>query len=421
MAQLTCEQKTAIREMVSKAVAEVKITDIHTHVYTPPFGGLLLWGVDELLTYHYLVAETMRWVDVPYEKFWAMPKREQADLIWRTLFLEHSPYSEACRGVLTALDSLGLDVSSRNLADYRAFFASQKVEDYVSRVFEIAGVESVVMTNDPFDDLERPVWLKGWERDPRFHAALRIDPLLNWWDTAASKLKAWGYRVDQQFGGETLAEVRRFLKEWAKRMDAKYMAVSLPYTFVFPDDSARTLLIRECILPVCGELGIPFALMIGVKRQINPELRLAGDAVGLGSVESVENLCAAYPDNKFLVTMLARENQHELCVAARKFRNLMIFGCWWFLNNPSLVDEITRMRFELLGASVIPQHSDARVFDQLLYKWPHSRKIIADALADKYIDLAVTGWKLTEAEIKCDVEGLFGGNFWGFVGSTQGH
>ena len=74
------------------------------------------------------------------------------------------------------------------------------------------------------------------------------------------------------------------------------------------------------------------------------------------------------------------------------------------------------MRFELLGPSVIPQHSDARVLDQLLYKWRHSRRIIADALADKYIDLAATGWKLAEAEIKRDVAGLFGGNFWGFVG-----
>ena len=31
------------------------------------------------------------------------------------------------------------------------------------------------------------------------------------------------------------------------------------------------------------------------------------------------------------------------------------------LNNPSLVEEITRMRMELLGTSFIPQHSDARV------------------------------------------------------------
>ena len=34
------------------------------------------------------------------------------DLIWRTLFLENTPYSESCRGVLTTLSLLGLDVAS---------------------------------------------------------------------------------------------------------------------------------------------------------------------------------------------------------------------------------------------------------------------------------------------------------------------
>ena len=101
--------------------------------------------------------------------------------------------------------------------------------------------------------------------------------------------------------------------------------------------------------------------MIGVKRQVNPALKLAGDGVGKGDVDSVMRLCQRYPDNKFMATFLARENQHELAVTARKFANLHIFGCWWFLNNPSLIEEMTRMRIELLGLSVTPQHSDARV------------------------------------------------------------
>ena len=114
--------------------------------------------------------------------------------------------------------------------------------------------------------------------------------------------------------------------------------------------------------------------------------------------------------------MLARENQHELCVAARKFGNLMVFGCWWFLNNPSLIEEIERMRFELLGTSFIPQHSDARVLDQLVYKWDHSRKIIAKVLADKYRDIIDAGWRLTKAEVERDVAHLLKENFLEFLG-----
>ena len=139
-------------------------------------------------------------------------------------------------------------------------------------------------------------------------------------------------------------------------------------------------MIREVVLPTCLEHNIPFALMIGVSRQVNPALKDAGDSVGYADTASVERICAENPGVRFLVTMLSRENQHALCVAARKFSNLMPFGCWWFLNNPSIVEEITSERLELLGSTMIPQHSDARILDQLIYKWAHSRRTISRAL-----------------------------------------
>jgi hypothetical protein len=149
--------------------------------------------------------------------------------------------------------------------------------------------------------------------------------------------------------------------------------------------------------------------MIGVKRNVNPQLRLAGDSVGGSDVGAVERLCAAYPDNKFLCTLLAREDQHALCVAARKFRNLHVFGCWWFMNNPSLIEEVTRMRLEMIGLTMTPQHSDCRVMDQLVYKWAHSKPILARVLSEKYEDLAATGWEPSENEIQRDVHRLLGG------------
>ena len=77
--------------------------------------------------------------------------------------------------------------------------------------------------------------------------------------------------------------------------------------------------------------------------------------------------------------------------------------------------EITRERIELLGLSVIPQHSDARILDQLVYKWKHSRQIIADVLVEKYQTLLDVGWTLTPSEIERDVNNLFGGNFEHFL------
>jgi hypothetical protein len=161
---------------------------------------------------------------------------------------------------------------------------------------------------------------------------------------------------------------------------------------------------------------LPFAVMPGVRRGVNAQIRLAGDGVGLTDLTMLQNLCAGFPANKFMITALARENQHELCVLARKFRNLHIFGCWWFLNVPYLIDEMTRMRVELLGLSFTPQHSDARVLDQIVYKWQHSRQIIAQVLVEKYLALAQTGWQVSRAEIERDVKDLFGGAFERFCG-----
>ena len=66
------------------------------------------------------------------------------------------------------------------------------------------------------------------------------------------------------------------------------------------------------------------------------------------------------------------------------------------------------MRFELLGTSFIPQHSDARVLDQLIYKWKHSKKIIGKVLTEKYEDLYDSGWKVDEETIKRDVKNCLG-------------
>jgi hypothetical protein len=400
---------------VESALFDTPVLDIHTHIYSAGFGDLLLWGIDELLTYHYLVAEVFRAAPLEYARFWEMSKREQADYIWKHLFIERSPLSEACRGVITCLQMLGLDPSERNLGRHREFFTDMTPEKYLDLIFQKSNVRQVVMTNDPFDDLEHPVWERGGDSDPRFRAALRIDKLLVDWESACPRLREWGYDVEPGLGPWTLREIRRFLEDWNRKMNPVYMAASLPWSFRYPDNTPGSVIIERCILPVGREKGLPFAFMIGVKRLLNPELRLAGDSVGKADIGTVENLCSRNPENKFLVTMLSRENQHELCITARKFPNLMIFGCWWFLNNPSIIEEMTRERLELLGLSMIPQHSDARVLDQLLYKWRHSREVIAAVLKEKYRNLTEAGWNISEKEIRRDVEYMFGRTFEDFI------
>jgi hypothetical protein len=396
---------------VEQIVAQTPVDDIHTHLYDPAFGELLLWGIDDLLVYHYLVAEGFRYLSIPYEQFWKLSKPAQADIIWDQLFVQRSPVSESCRGVLTTLNRLGLDTRKRDLPALRKWFAEEDVREFTDRCMDVANVKSICMTNSPFDDLERPVWNRPLQRDPRFKAALRIDPLLTSWDQAGPCLVQWGYKVKPDLGIKTISEIRRFLSDWSARMSPEFLMVSLAPEFRYPDDGPCARIIEKAVLPHCQEADLPFAVMPGVRRAVNPELRLAGDGVGATDLDSLQYLLASNPKNKFLCTILARENQHELCVLARKFRNLHIFGCWWFTNIPSLIDEITRMRLELLGLSFTAQHSDARVLDQIIYKWHHSRQVISGILAQKYEDLSSAGWEPSTAEIQRDVQALFGGAY----------
>ena len=58
---------------------------------------------------------------------------------------------------------------------------------------------------------------------------------------------------------------------------------------------------------------------------------------------------------------------------------------------------------------MIPQHSDARVLDQLIYKWSHSRQVLSAVLAAKYFDVMKTGWRVTKEDIQRDVNRIVRG------------
>jgi len=77
------------------------------------------------------------------------------------------------------------------------------------------------------------------------------------------------------------------------------------------------------------------------------------------------------------------------------------------MNNPSIVDEITRERLEMLGTSFIPQHSDARVLEQVIYKWSNTRRTLGPILSNSYRLLQEDGRGVTRADVQRDVTRLF--------------
>lgn len=278
--------------------------------------------------------------------------------------------SEACRGVLTCFKAFGLEalVKRKDLSAIREWFDAQNPQQHIKRVFELAGVRYAVMTNIPFDDEERSQWISSMSHDAPdlLRSALRIDPLFAW-DSACAVLQAAGHSCD-------VHGAQKYLEHWAQVMQPEYLMASFSYALKFPDEEPYSAgwMLQHVVMPVARKLSLPFAIKCGTRRGANPRLRQAGDGVGVFDVGVLNRLCTMFPDVKFLATILSMNNQHELAVAARKFANLHLYGCWWFCNNPSLILSLTTMRVEMLGSAFTSQHSDSRVLEHLVYKWSHS-------------------------------------------------
>jgi hypothetical protein len=65
----------------------------------------------------------------------------------------------------------------------------------------------------------------------------------------------------------------------------------------------------------------------------------------------------------------------------------------------------------MLGTTFIPQHSDARVLEQVIYKWRNTRRTMAPILANTYDLLSQDGRAVNVGDIQKDVKRLFRTNF----------
>ena len=80
------------------------------------------------------------------------------------------------------------------------------------------------------------------------------------------------------------------------------------------------------------------------------------------------------------------------------------------MNQPTIIKQILKMRIDMLGFSFIPQHSDARVSDQLIYKWNHFKKILHPILLEYYQDLLDKNFPISENILQRDIDNLLSGN-----------
>ena len=87
---ISLSKRDEITATVGRSVLETNVYDIHTHLYDPAFGELLLWGIDDQLVYHYLVAEAFRHFEINFNDFWVLPplkaqKVASTKLVWQLI------------------------------------------------------------------------------------------------------------------------------------------------------------------------------------------------------------------------------------------------------------------------------------------------------------------------------------------------
>ena len=374
-----------IRFYLEKFTYECEIIDIHTHLYPSKFKKFHRIGIIDLLNYHYLIAEFLSLNIITPSKFFNLGKFDKAKLIWNNLFLKRYPYSTATVGVLRVINAYGIYDVQKSFKEILKMSENHLLSE--NDIFEISRVKKVVMTNNPFIPEEFNVLTKNLDR--RYIPSIRIDDIFEN-NPATSNSKV--FKADNEKG---IKNLMNFFEKIIQDCNPAYFALSSENLEEFKKKE-----FFEKFFKLLSKYKLPLMLLVGVKRGINTNYQEAGDGVGSFDLKNLEAIINKYHNNNFLVTCLNLNDQFKLNVTARKFQNLKIFGFWWFNNNKSIVNSLFQQRLELLGDNFVFQHSDARVLDQLIYKWIDFKNIYVDVMAKKYNDLIRLGFKIDPGQLQ---------------------
>ena len=123
---------------------------------------------------------------------------------------------------------------ARGLAAWRAWYEQQNVDEFFAKVFQIANIDTAVMTNNPFSAAEAACWEQDLPCPDCLQAALRVDEMFWDWSAASKTMREAGYATGDAPTGASAEAARKFLIDWARRMKPVYMAASLPCDFAYP-------------------------------------------------------------------------------------------------------------------------------------------------------------------------------------------
>ncbi len=403
-------------KMVWDVVHGTTVIDVRCFISPPELTAGHATGVDALLSSKSILKEFFRRRSLAEpatqhseENLSSLSQGEIADLVWRRLFLEQSPLSEATRVVLTTLGLFGMAVEKRDLNLFRDEFAAMSAADRLERAFAIAKVEYVLY---PVDSLAVTEPIVKHSHNPRFKPVLSLDSMLGDWKESARHLRNLGFGVKGKVDEFAPLELRRFLTEQVNRLNP--VAISYDWPGMVQPDSHRgsARLIQEAVLPLCAERGLAFCIaganISGEACESEPEQPL--------DISELAVLWRRHPDVKFLFFPAGGNQLSAACREASRYGNLLLCGPDASLANPTALTRFTRERLESCGSVFHACHSAAETVEELTGKWAHLRWTVGETLRDRYRELWRTGWRFTEDDVTADVRTIFGGNAKTFLG-----
>ncbi len=189
-------------------------------------------GVDALLTTPALLQEAARYGHVCPP---AASPREKADMVYKAIFLDRSPVSDAAQVALWSLKKLGLWVGERSLAGARRVWDRRRPEDRLLDALDMAGLCSVAVRVDIFHLPSTPLT----DFDDRLSAALCLDALM---DPGA----AWPMLAAR--GCENASHARLLILRSAEKLRPQSLLISAPFSGP---------LWEEAVLPAAQALALP--------------------------------------------------------------------------------------------------------------------------------------------------------------------
>jgi len=404
----------ALPERLFQELVRIPLLDSHSHIdpHRPTAADF-----DDLLGYHYYteLAHSAGMDHGPLRS--EVPAEERARAIAGFLpairnTVQYSWLLEIARDFFSFSDDI---IDATNI-DGLWKLASKNLEQegWESKVLKRSNVEKVFLTND-FDDP-----LEGFDTD-RYVPCLRTDDLVfHLGNPEVVERLRQASRCDAGNAATLMAALEAVFGHFAKQR-AKACAVSLPPDFqprpveegtvdpiirrllsgaeVSADDSwTVSHFVFWRLAELCREHGLPFDLMIGVRRNVYPGgVHQGRDLFNrLGSLHQYRDLFNSFPEVTFPVSVLPSDGNQELMAFSWIFPNVVTLGHWWYSNVPAYIENDARARLQAVPSSKqIAYYSDAYKLEFIAPKFNMYRRILAKILANDFV--RERGWTEEQA------------------------